>query len=102
MATALGLDLVSPAAFMQAVSEGTDPPAATVATFQQQLSSRQVRLLVYNSQTVTAVTTTLKSIAQQHAVPVVGISETIEPADLSFQQWQIKQLQEIQKALGGS
>ena len=40
MAQALGLDLVSPEAFMQAVAEGNDPPAASVAEFQQLLSSR--------------------------------------------------------------
>src|SRR5258708_7794211 len=39
MARALGLDLVSPEAFMRAVAEGNDPPAASVAEFQQQLGN---------------------------------------------------------------
>ena len=99
MAAALGLNLVSPPQFMQAISEGNDPPASSVATFQQQLDRGQVRLLVYNRQTVTAVTTNMSAIARQRGVPLVGISETVEPANLTFQQWQIKQLQAIQKAL---
>ena len=99
MARALGLNLVSPPEFMQAISEGNDPPASSVATFQQQLAGKQVRLLVYNRQTVTAVTTNMSALAQQHGVPLVAISETVEPPNLSFQQWQMNQLQAIQKAL---
>jgi zinc/manganese transport system substrate-binding protein len=99
MAGALGLNLVTPPEFMRAISEGNDPPASSVATFEQQLGSGQLRLLVYNSQTVTGVTRTITSTAQRHAVPLVAISETIEPATLTFQQWQVDQLQAIQKAL---
>ena len=35
LANATGLDLVSPPAFMQAVSEGNDPPAQSIVQFQQ-------------------------------------------------------------------
>src|SRR5579872_1194918 len=79
MANALGLDLISPPAFMQAVAEGNDPPASSVATFQQQLAQRQITVLVYNVQTATSVTTTLKQLATQQNIPVVGISETMQP-----------------------
>src|SRR5207249_9546632 len=37
MGQALGLKLISPAGFMQAISEGNDPPAQTVAEFQDQI-----------------------------------------------------------------
>src|SRR5579872_1257488 len=79
LSNALGLDLISPPAFMQAVAEGNDPPAASVATFQQQLAQRQITVLVYNVQTATSVTTTLKQLATQQNIPVVGISETMQP-----------------------
>lgn len=102
MAAALGLDLVSPPAFMQAVSEGGDPPAASVVTFQQQVTSGQLRALVYNVQTATAVTTNIRRLAAQHDVPVVGISETIEPETLSFQDWQVAQLVTLENALGAA
>ena len=53
LANATGLDLVSPAAFMQAVSEGNDPPAQSIVQFQNQLiQNGSVNMLVYNSQTV--------------------------------------------------
>jgi len=101
LARALGLDLVSPPAFMDAVAEGNDPPAASVATFEQQLSTRRVRLLVYNTQTTTAITSTMEALARSRGVPVVGISETVQPPGASFQAWQARQLGAVLAALGG-
>ena len=100
MAEALNLNLVSPPAFMQAISEGDDPPAQSVAVFQQQISDRQIRLLVYNTQTSTPITENLKQLASRNNIPVVGISETVEPPSASFQDWQLKQLNALQAALG--
>ncbi|HEY7974319.1 MAG TPA: zinc ABC transporter substrate-binding protein [Ktedonobacterales bacterium] len=99
MAAALGLDLISPPAFMQAVSEGNDPPVSAVAQFQQQISQRQIAALVYNVQTATSVTTNLQQLATQHGIPVVGVSETIEPPTMAFQDWQAAQLGLLQQAL---
>src|SRR5262249_47736768 len=61
----LGLNVISPPEFMQAVAAGNDPPAASVAEFQTQLSSKQAKLLVFNKQTSTAVTTNIKKLATQ-------------------------------------
>ena len=102
MANALGLDLVSPPEFMSAVSEGNDPPASSVVTFQQQLRQKQISVLVYNVQTVTNITTMMKQLASQQHIPTVGISETIQPASASFQDWQTTQLQALQNALNAS
>lgn len=102
MAHALGLDLISPPAFMQAVSEGNDPPASSVAVFQQQIAQRQITLLLYNVQTATAVTTTLKQLATTHNIPVVGISETMQPPGTTFQDWQFAQLLTLENALNAS
>lgn len=99
LADALGLDLISPPEFMQAVSEGNDPPVSAVATFQQQLTQRQISVLVYNKQTATSVTTNLQTIASQQHIPVVGVTETIQPPTLSFQDWQAGQLAALQQAL---
>ena len=96
---ALGLKLISPAEFMQAISEGNDPPAQTVAEFQDQISHRQIKVLVYNTQTSTPVTENLKLLAARNNIPVVGISETLEPSTASFQDWQLKQLTDLETAL---
>lgn len=99
MASALGLDLTTPPEFMEAVSEGNDPPARSVVAFQDQISSRLVKVLVYNVQTVTAVTTSVKDLAASQHVPTVGVSETLQPANAKFQQWQLAQLQALARAL---
>ena len=98
-ADALGLNLTTPPEFMQAVSEGNDPPASAVAQFQDQISHNQIKVLVYNTQTTTAVTTNIKSLATSHHIPSVGVSETIQPVNLDFQDWQLKQLQALESAL---
>ena len=99
LAQALGFNLISPPEFMQAISEGTDPPAQTVAQFQDQISHRQIRVLIYNTQTSTPITNNLKQLAAQNGIPVVGISETVQPATASFQDWQITQLNSLKSAL---
>ena len=99
MAQALGVNLISPPEFMQAISEGSDPPAQSVAEFQNQLSHHAIKVLVYNSQTSTPITENLKQLAANHSIPVVGISETIQPATTTFQDWQTRQLNSLQAAL---
>jgi zinc/manganese transport system substrate-binding protein len=99
MASALGLNLISPAEFMQAVSEGNDPPAASVVDFQNQIIGRQLKILVYNVQTATAVTTNVRHMAQAANIPVVGVSETLQPETVTFQDWQLAQLIALQNAL---
>jgi zinc/manganese transport system substrate-binding protein len=102
LASALGLDLISPPAFMQAVAEGNDPPASSVAQFQQQITQKQITVLVYNVQTATDVTNTLKQLAAEQNIPVVGVSETMQPPDVSFQDWQFAQLLTLQNALNAN
>lgn len=99
MAQALGVNLISPPAFMNALAEGNDPPADAVATFQNQIAGKQIKVLVYNVQTATAVTTNLKHMAAQQDIPLVGVSETIEPENATFQDWQLAQLLALENAL---
>ena len=99
LANATKLDLVSPPAFMQAVAEGNDPPATSVATFQQQLENKSVSLLVYNQQTVTPLTQNMRTLAAQNDIPVVGVTETIQPQDVQFQVWMNAELLALQNGL---
>jgi zinc/manganese transport system substrate-binding protein len=100
MAAALTLNLISPPEFMNAVAEGNDPPAAAVVEFQNQLTSHKIKALVYNNQTVTAVTTNVKKLAEANKIPLVGVSETLQPLTATFQDWQASQLQVLETALG--
>ncbi len=99
LASALGLNLTSPPAFMDAVAEGNDPPASAVIEFQNQISANQIKVLVFNVQTTTAVTTNIIALAASHHIPKVGVSETLLPQNLTFQDWQLKQLMSVEAAL---
>jgi zinc/manganese transport system substrate-binding protein len=99
MVNYLGLNLISPLGFMQAVAEGNDPSADTVVTFEQQIQQKQIIVLVYNVQTSTPVTEHLKQLAGQQNIPLVPVSETIQPPDVTFQDWQTAQLLQLQNAL---
>jgi zinc/manganese transport system substrate-binding protein len=99
MAGYLGLNLISPPEFMQAVAEGNDPPASTVVTFHNQIAQKAIKVLVYNVQTATAVTTNLRIEATQQSIPVVGVSETLQPVSATFQEWQDSQLIALENAL---
>jgi zinc/manganese transport system substrate-binding protein len=99
LANATGLDLVSPPAFTHAVAEGNDPPANSVVQFETQLQSDNVSVLVYNQQTITPLTDNMKKLASEQGIPVIGITETIQPPDVSFQDWMNAELISLQNAL---
>ena len=102
LANATGLDLVSPPAFMNAVSEGVDPSVQSVSEFENQLESGNVSVLVYNEQTVTPLTQQIKQIAAQYNVTTVGVTETIQPPDVTFQVWMNAELLDLQNALSAN
>jgi zinc/manganese transport system substrate-binding protein len=99
LASATGLDLISPPPFIQAVAEGNDPPTDSVAQFQQQLQSGEPKILVYNQQTVTPLTDNMKKLAATQHIPVVGVTETIQPPGMSFQTWMNGELVNLENAL---
>jgi zinc/manganese transport system substrate-binding protein len=99
LANYTGLDLISPQPFMEAIAEGNDPPEQSVTLFDCQLESGYVRVLVYNVQTVTPVTTSIEALAPQHNVTVTFVSETIQPPDTSFQNWMYGQYDTLENAL---
>lgn len=102
LANASGLDLVSPPAFTEAVAEGNDPPADSIVQFQQQLESGQVKVLVYNEQTVTPLTDSIKQLAAQQNIPIVGVTETIQPPDTTFEVWMNSELLNLENALNAN
>jgi zinc/manganese transport system substrate-binding protein len=59
-----------------------------------------VRVLLYNDQAVSPITTRVRSAARAAGIPVIGVSETLPPG-LTFQSWQIGQARALQAALAG-
>jgi len=102
LANATALDVVSPPAFMDAVAEGNDPPAQSVVQFQQLIQNGTVSVLVYNAQTVTPLTQNIKAMAAAKGIPIVAVTETIQPPDVSFQDWMNAELISLQNALNAN
>jgi zinc/manganese transport system substrate-binding protein len=101
LADATGLNLITPPEYMKAISEGTDPSAADKATIEQQISSKSIKILVFNSQNSTKDVVALVDRARAQKIPVAQVTETLTPAGATFQDWQTRQLQGILTALGG-
>ena len=99
MSYSTGLKLITPPEFMQALSEGNDPSAQDIVQFQNQIKNKQIKVLVYNVQTVTPTTEQLKQMAIQNNIPIVGVSETMPQSAVTFQGWQANQLRLLLNAL---
>ncbi len=96
---AAGLDVKTPSGFARAVEDGFDPSAADTLAMRKLISDHDIDVLLYNVQAVTPVTTQIRTLARQHGIPVVGVSETMPAADTTFQQWQGSQLVQLLRAL---
>lgn len=80
--------------FQKAIMDGTDPSPKSVAQFESALQHHTARMLFYNSQVTGPTTASMRSIATQNHVPIVGVTET-QPQRTSFVQWQLSQLRSI-------
>ena len=98
IAEATRLDLRTPAHFLEAVSEGTDPVASDKAVVDRQITGREIKVFVYNSQNATPDVVTLVHEAEHADVPVVAMTET-QPEGVAFQEWQTQQLRALLDAL---
>jgi zinc/manganese transport system substrate-binding protein len=101
VAQAAGLNLVTPPGYMRAISAGVDPTAADKAAVDEQVTSRSLKVLVFNSQNSTPDVQALVERAGSERLPVVAITETLAPANLTYQDWQTRQLNALLAALGG-
>ncbi|MFI8460935.1 metal ABC transporter solute-binding protein, Zn/Mn family [Kitasatospora sp. NPDC085464] len=99
LAEGLDLKLLTPESFLDATSEGADPTAADKATIDQQIKTKQIKIYVYNSQNDTPDIKAQVEAAKAQGIPVATVTETPDPADASFQDWQIAELQGIATAL---
>jgi zinc/manganese transport system substrate-binding protein len=99
LAPALGLRLITPPSFLRAISEGAEPTAADKSTIDRQIAGREIKIWVYNSQNGTPDVKRLTDAARKHGIPVATITETLTPANASFQDWQSRQLEALAAAL---
>ena len=93
-----GLDVLTPFEFMKANAEGTDPPADTVTSINNSINNKQAKVLIYNVQTITPITTNVQNEAKKLNIPIVPVSETMPPSK-TYQTWMGDQLDVLAAAL---
>jgi zinc/manganese transport system substrate-binding protein len=99
LAGPLGLDLVTPESFLDAISEGNDPTAADKATVDQQIASKSIKVFVFNAQNSTPDVQRLVDAAKANGIGVTTVTETLTPKGATFQDWQTTQLRALESAL---
>jgi zinc/manganese transport system substrate-binding protein len=99
LADSVGLKMLTPDTFLNAISEGTDPTARDKATVDRQIAGKQIKIYVYNTQNATPDVQAQVEAAKAKGIPVATLTETPAPAAASFQAWQVRQLQGIERAL---
>jgi zinc/manganese transport system substrate-binding protein len=99
LATAMGLQVLTPEGFQKSIEDGTDPAPADVAGESDLLTGKKVKVLLYNSQVTSPITTQMHDLAVANGIPVVGVAETIPAAYSNYVSWQLGQLNQLEQAL---
>ena len=94
----IGLNVLTPLEFEKAVAEGNDPPADTVTAANDQVTKKQIKVLIYNEQATEPITTNLQTAAKSLNIPIVPVTETMPPGK-TYQTWMMGQLNTLQQAL---
>jgi zinc/manganese transport system substrate-binding protein len=99
LAPSLGLKLLTPTGFLDAISEGTDPTPADKAATDSQIAEKRIAVWVYNSQNATPDVQRLNDDAAAAGIPVATVTETMTPEGASFEAWQSGELEGLAAAL---
>jgi zinc/manganese transport system substrate-binding protein len=97
MAAALGFKVLN-YDFQVKIMNDSEPSAAETAAFEQSLTSREAKLLFYNSQVTDPTTERIRKIAQQAGVPIIGVTETQPLGEKDYAAWMLHQLNAIEAA----
>ena len=99
LAATLGLKMLTPYSFLRAISEGGEPTAQDKATIDAQIRNKEIKIYIYNSQNATPDVTAQVREARARHIPVTTLTETLVPANATFEQWQVSQLERLESAL---
>ncbi|MEN9946266.1 MAG: hypothetical protein RLZZ293_652 [Pseudomonadota bacterium] len=97
MAQALGLTMLGND-FQWKIMNDTEPTPQIIASYQNLLTHKKVKILFYNNQVTEPVTKNMQELAKQQKIQVVGVSETM-PNQLTVNHWLRNEIQATTKAL---
>jgi zinc/manganese transport system substrate-binding protein len=96
---ALGLTLLTPYSFAKAIAEGAEVTARDRQVVDGQAQLGQIKVWVLNSQNIAPDVQRVDQLARAAHIPIVTLTETLSPASASFEQWQVAQLERLERAL---
>lgn len=85
--------------FQLSIMNGTEPSISAIKNFENLLTRRQVKLLLYNNQVINPTTERMRQLAAQNNIPSLGVSET-QPQGQTYFTWMNSQLDELAQLLG--
>jgi zinc/manganese transport system substrate-binding protein len=81
------------------IMNGVDP-APQAVTFQDSLFSEHlIKVFVYNQQVTDSLTASFLADAEKHAIPVVGVYETMPTPGYDYQSWMLAETNALRKAV---
>jgi zinc/manganese transport system substrate-binding protein len=95
----LQLKLLTPYSFVKAIAEGSEVTAQDKRTVDHQAEAREIKVWVFNSQNVTLDVQRVSEIARSNSIPIATVTETLSPAGDTFEQWQVAELEDLERAL---
>ncbi|HEX3610376.1 MAG TPA: zinc ABC transporter substrate-binding protein [Sporichthyaceae bacterium] len=102
LADSLGLKMLTPYSFLRDISEGTDPTVADKSLIDSQIQNHQIKVYVYNTQNSTPDVAAQLAAAKAAGIPVSQVTETLAPAEASFQDWMVGELEALEAALAAA
>jgi len=98
MADALGFKMLN-YDFQLKIMNDAEPTAAQTAEFEKSITSKNVKILFYNSQVTDPITERMQKIAREAKIPVIGVTET-QPLDQKrYFTWMLTELLQVKAAL---
>jgi len=98
MSGALGFKMLN-YDFQVNIMNDTEPSASQTAAFEKSLRSHAAKILFYNSQVTDPTTDSLKKIAQEAGVPIIGVTETQPPEFKTYAEWMKHELETVDAGL---
>jgi zinc/manganese transport system substrate-binding protein len=96
---AMGADNLTPFVFQADIMNGTDPSPQDIALEEGFFAKHEVKVFCYNEQVVDSLTSAIRSDAEKHGIPVVGVYETMPTPGFDYQSWMLAEVQAIDNAV---
>ncbi|WP_242976011.1 zinc ABC transporter substrate-binding protein [Desulfosporosinus sp. FKB] len=80
--------------FAKAIEDGNDPNASDLANVQNDIKTKAIKLLVFNTQTDSPTVENIVKLAESSGIPIVKVTET-EPTGKNYIQWMSEQLDQV-------